>query len=147
MYYLAVHGTTSAETMNVHLNYQRQWLKLLLQDLHLVREVDESDLRLARLGPTQISHYCTKRKTLSDPPRFLDEQLEMLQETTQGIEARLSQIKIATYGAATRSLELVAPPTSPESILGNDVLHHTGTLTILVHAVPSILLCNHKVDC
>ena len=102
MHYLHSQGASSNATLHVHLNYQLQWLKMLLQDLHLVGELDESDIRLARLGPMQVTHYCTKRVTTEDTPRVLDEQLHQLQETCDGVEARLADIKISNYGVSSQ---------------------------------------------
>jgi thiol-disulfide isomerase/thioredoxin len=106
MFYLHLHGVRAEETLHVHFNYQLQWLKLLLQDLHLVNEVDESDIFLARLGPAKLTHYCTKRITTAEHPRLLDEQLRLVQETVDGIEARLSVMKITNYGVTSQALSL-----------------------------------------
>lgn len=125
MFYLNSQGADAKATLHVHLNYQLQWLKLLLQDLFLINELDESDVRLVQLGPKQVTHFCTKRITTDEPPRVLDEQLRELQETANGIESRLGDIKISNYGVSSQSLDLAAAAARPLDVqLGPTLLEH-----------------------
>mmetsp|Transcript_7246 Transcript_7246/g.21392 ORF Transcript_7246/g.21392 Transcript_7246/m.21392 type:complete len:5155 (-) Transcript_7246:1654-17118(-) len=125
MYYLNSQGVGASATLNVHLNYQLQWLKLLLQDMFLINEFDESDARLVQLAPRQVTHYSTKRITTDEAPRFFDETLRQLQETTEGIEARLSDMKITNYGVSSQALSLVPSAAKPLHIqLGDSLLQH-----------------------
>jgi thiol-disulfide isomerase/thioredoxin len=125
MYYLNSQGATVDATLHVHLNYQLQWLKLLLQDLFLINELDESDVRLIQLGPKQVTHFCTKRITTDEAPRVLDIQLRQLQETADGIEARLGDMKISNYGVSSQSLSLVSADAKPLHLqLGATLLEH-----------------------
>ena len=92
----------------------------MLQDLHLVGELEESDLRLIRLSTQQLAHISTKRTREGGEPRFQNDQLLGIRDMIDGVEERLKVLPIKTYGAATRSLVLDAPGTKPveESDLG-----------------------------
>lgn len=72
------------------LQYQVQWLMLVVQDLHLVSSaIDESDARLVRLSTQQLAHVTVKRACEDDPPRFLINQLRGAREMVDGVELRL----------------------------------------------------------
>jgi len=106
MYYLNRHGVTSRHSGQVYLNYQRQWLKMLLNDLHLVNTVTESDLQLIRLSTKQMAHRATRKLKKSDLPSFLPEQLLDIDDSAKGVEERIKRLNVMSYGAATRALSL-----------------------------------------
>ena len=80
----------------------------MLQDLHCVNSLDESEVRLVRLSMKQTAHVCTKRVRSTDTPRFLEEQLVMLQHTIAGVERRLAEVPIRRYGVTSESIDLGA---------------------------------------
>eukprot|EP00729_Bicosta_minor_P009922 gene9922-5877_t len=108
MYVLHRSGATPADTRELYFCYQQQWLKLLLHDLHCVRSIDESDLKLVRLGIKQTAHVCTKKQKSSDSSRFIDEQLAILERTVDGIEGRIAELPVQSYSEAAKSLDLSA---------------------------------------
>jgi hypothetical protein len=105
-YYLNRYGVSPSHTLQVLLNYRQQWLKLLLHDLHLANRIEESSIRLVRLGCQQIAHFTSKKIVVGDASRFLTDQLHLVHQTIEGIENRLKEIPILTYGAGTRALSL-----------------------------------------
>ena len=119
MYVLHRSGATPADTRELYFCYQQQWLKLLLHDLHCVGSIDESDLKLVRLGIKQTAHVCTKKQKSSDKSRFIDEQLQVLERTVDGIEGRIKELPVQSYNEASKSLDLSAEkgvtPLTPEN--------------------------------
>ena len=106
LYLLSRFGASPEDTRQMYFTYQQQWLKMLLHDLHCAASIDESDCQLIRLSMKQVAHVCTKKLCPSDHPRFLDDQLEILRTTTQGIEKRLCVIPVQAYKEARKSILL-----------------------------------------
>ena len=75
VYVLCSQGIKPDHTRQIYFNYQRQWLKMLLQDLSKVKTLGESDFRLVRLSTQQVAHACAKKNRIDDSPLFLTEQL------------------------------------------------------------------------
>eukprot|EP00808_Paulinella_micropora_P012932 g61982.t1 len=84
VWWLLRHGLTPQHALQVSFAYQQQWVKLVLHDLHCVDGVVRSDLRQIRLCTKYLAHITTKKDRVSDPSRFLAEQLGSVRLTLQG---------------------------------------------------------------
>ena len=129
MLLLAKLGLNETQTFSVYVEYRFAWLALVQHDLHLVTEIDESDVPMVQLSCKQTVHLCNKRLragantaggssqgssgggggsgSTAAEPRATEGQLYKLSQTVQIIEAKVAAIPKMEYSPTPCSLELV----------------------------------------
>eukprot|EP01083_Nonionella_stella_P030773 84290_1 len=82
-------GLSSGQLKTIHFNLRRQYVKMLVHDLHTVPSVTESDMRLVRMGCQQLAYSAVKhakRGLLSA------ERLGEIHKTINAVELRLTSM-------------------------------------------------------
>ena len=86
-YYMLQHaGLTKDQRKLVFFNLRRQYMKMVIHDLHAVQDLTESDVRLVTLATQQLSYHAVK---LGDKDLLSLEQLNEVRSTVDIIQTRV----------------------------------------------------------
>lgn len=78
---------TKDQRKQVFFNLRRQYMKMVIHDLHAVQDLSESDVRLVTLATQQISYHAVK---LGDKDLLSLEQLNEVRNTVDVIQKRVN---------------------------------------------------------